>query len=63
MSRRSSTLQRGNPHVPHEDRDAPGCCIHCHRPMGAPNDMHVTQLPATDPAVRTTEARRLGERD
>lgn len=61
MSRRSASLARGLPHIPHESEDAPGCCVHCGRPMDARNDMHVTELPGVDPAVRTEEARRLGE--
>jgi hypothetical protein len=36
-------------HVPHEDPDAPGCCITCRRPVDAATDRHVpdvSHLPA-----------------
>jgi len=64
MSRRSAaTLPRGRPHVPHEDLDAPGTCVHCHRPLAVPNDMHVDQLPDVAPDVAEIERRRTGDRD
>ena len=63
MSRRSASLARGLPHIPHEDPDAPGCCVHCGRPVALANDMHIDEYPPVDPAVRTEEARRLGEHD
>lgn len=47
-------------HLPVEDRDAPGCCT-CGIPLAAQNERH--DLKPTDPAVKSAEARRLGEHD
>jgi hypothetical protein len=64
VSRRTAaTIQRGRKHVPEEDPDAPGCCVHCRRPLAAKSDMHIDEYPTTDPAVAAAEARRLGEHD
>jgi hypothetical protein len=62
MSRRSASLRRGQPHVPVEHPDVPGCCAECNRPIAVANDRHVDQLPETPPDVRDAEARRFGER-
>jgi hypothetical protein len=51
---------RGRPHAPVPDRETPGTCATCHRPLKPPNDMH--QLPPVDPAAAELDARRLGER-
>lgn len=56
---------RGTVHIPHEDPDAPGCCIHCRRPLDAKTDRHVADvadLPAPDPDSAAAERRRIGER-
>ena len=66
MTRRTNPVPKarhGHIHVAHEDPDAPGCCITCHRPMTATNDRHVDQLPAVDPDITAAERRRLGEHD
>lgn len=60
MTRRSSSLRRGTPHVPVPLPDVPDACT-CGRPMTARNDMHIDEYPPVDPAVRTEEARRYGE--
>lgn len=51
---------RGRVHAPVPDRDNPGTCLTCHRPLKPRNDMH--QLPDVDPAAAELDARRLGER-
>lgn len=61
--RTAATIQRGQPHVPREDPDVPGTCIHCHRTLGLPNDRHVDQLPTVDPDITAAEHRRIGDHD
>jgi hypothetical protein len=58
---RVTPQNRGSVHRPEPDRDAPGTCRVCHRPLRAKNDKH--QPPQVDPAVQAEQARRLGERN
>lgn len=60
--RRSTSLARGQPHVPVDDPDVPGCCRTCGRPTALRNDMHLDEYPTTDPATAAEERRRLGEK-
>lgn len=53
------------PHVPHEDPEAPGCCVHCRLPVEARNERHVADpadIPLLDPDQTAAEHRRIGER-
>jgi hypothetical protein len=60
VSRRTAaTIRRPRPHLYEEDTHNPGTCARCH--LLRPNDVHLDQLPPTDPAVTEAEARRLGE--
>jgi len=62
VSRRTiASIRRPEPHLYHQDPDAPGTCVHCH--LIRSNDVHVDALPATHPDARARDNAILGERE
>lgn len=62
MARRTiSSLRRPRPHLYEEDSHNPSTCTRCH--LIGNNDVHIDQLPPTDPAILAEEARRYSERE